>query len=211
MEAAHMKLGKDDLRTLRKSLWGFTATLLVSGIVIYITEDIELHTKQQLRNAQNSVQAARGQLETARQDAESMDAYSIEYGALLDQKIIGEDRRLDWIEGLEAIRKQGLLNDFRYSIDPQQPYTAQPPIDSGNFDVRTSTMKLQLDLLHEGQLVDFFSALRHNSNGWYQLESCSLQRKNATATQALTIDTTAHLGAECSGSWVTLKNRNEQP
>lgn len=206
-----MKLGKDDLRTLRKSLWGLAVTLLVSGLVIYITEDIELHTKQQLRNAQNAVSAARGQLETARQDAESMNAYSIEYGALLDQKIIGEDKRLDWIEGLEAIRKQDLLHDFRYSIDPQQPYVAQPAIDSGNFDVRASTMKLQLDLSHEGQLLEFVNALRHQSNGWYQLESCTLQRKNIAAIQTVAADGSAHLGAECSGSWITLKNRNEQP
>lgn len=203
-----MKFGKNEIRTLRKSLWGFGIALLSAGIIVYYTEEIEARTKTELRNAQNAVNDARRQLDTARQDAESMSAYSIEYGALLDQQIIGDDKRLDWIEALEKIRQQSPVNDFRYNIEPQQPYTPQPALDSGNFDVRYSAMKLQLDLLHEGQLIDFFAALRHHINGWYQLESCSLQRKNTDSNQTLNLDASAHLSAECSGGWITLKNRN---
>ena len=109
---------------------------------------------------------------------------------------------------MEKLRRQNLVTDFRYSIAPQKIYSPQPPVDSGNFDIHYSEMKLQFDLLHEGQLLNFFAALRNQIKGHYQLESCALQRvadgNTATATST-------HLKAECSGGWITLKNRNTQP
>lgn len=206
-----MTFGKNEIRTLRKSLWGLSAALLLSGGIVYYTKEIKSQTKAELRNAQNAVSDARRQLDSARQDAESMSTYSIEYGALLAQEIIGEDKRLNWIEALEKIRQQNPTNDFRYRIEPQQPYTPNPALDTGNFDIRYSAMKLQFELLHEGQLVDFFAALRHDINGWYHLESCTLQRKSVDIEQPFTPDASARLSAECSGGWITLKNRNATP
>src|SRR3990167_6490689 len=127
-----------------------------------------------------------------------MAIYADEYGALIEQKIIGDDQRLDWIEGLEKIRLKNLVTDFRYNIAPQKIYASQPPIDSGNFDIRYSEMKLQFDLLHEAQLLNFFAALRTNIKGWYQLEGCTLQRTgNENGQTAAT-----QIKAECSGGWI---------
>ena len=109
---------------------------------------------------------------------------------------------------MEKLRRQNLVTDFRYSIAPQRIYAPQPPISSGNFDIHFSGMKLQFDLLHEAQLVNFFAALRSQIKGRYQLEGCALQRVGDANTPA---SISAHLKAECSGGWITLKNRNVQP
>jgi hypothetical protein len=66
-------------------------------------------------------------------------------------------------------------------------------------------MKLQFDLLHEAQLLDFLAALRSRINGWYQLEGCMLRRAADENAE------TARITAECSGGWITLKNRNTPP
>ena len=119
---------------------------------------------------------ARNRLAMARQDRDNLSDYSKEYGTLEANKIIGDDHRLDWMEGLEKLRSQNLVIDFRYNIAPQKIYAPQPALDSGNFDIHYSEMKLQFDLLHEGQLLNFFDALRSQINGRYQLEGCTLQR-----------------------------------
>jgi len=67
-------------------------------------------------------------------------------------------------------------------------------------------MKLQFELLHEMQLVDFFNALRNNDKGWYQLEGCTLNR-----IAALDTGTATYLAAECSGGWITLHERGTTP
>ena len=203
-----MKLSKSDFPLMRLSILALAASVAISAVVLYSSSEYAEMTQRDLRNARNMLNDARNRLTAAHEDQKNMAIYADEYGALIERKIIGDDQRLDWMEGLEKLRRQNRVTDFRYSIAPQTTYAPQPPIDSGNFDIRYSGMKLQFDLLHEAQLVNFFAALRSQIKGHYQLEGCTLQR---VADERSALATSTHLKAECSGGWVTLKNRNVQP
>ena len=130
-----------------------------------------------------------------------MSAYALEYNSLLAQKVIGNEQRLDWIEGLEKLRQQGVVLDFKYTIAPQQGYTPDPPVDAGNFQLSRSSMTLQIDLLHEEQLLHFFSNMHDQINGWFMLDGCSISRTGPP-------EELAPLKAECTGGWFTMKNKN---
>lgn len=201
-----MKLSASDFPLIRWSVLAFCASSLISAVILYSSGEYAESTRNDRRTAQNMLNDARNRLVTAQQDQENMAIYAGEYGALIEQKIIGDDQRLDWMEGLEKIRQKNLVTDFRYNIAPQRTYTPQPAIDSGNFDLHYSEMKLQFDLLHEGQLLDFFGTLHADVKGWYQLEGCTLQRSGTDSEGQQSA--MARLKAECSGGWITLKNRN---
>lgn len=204
-----MKLSRSDFHLMRWSVLAVCASALIGAIILYSSGEYAQSARNERRNAQNMLDDARNRLAGALQDQENMAIYAGEYGALLERNIIGDDQRLDWMEGLENIRRKNLVTDFRYSIAPQKAFVSQPPIDSGNFDIHYSEMKLQFDLLHEGQLLNFFDALRTNIKGQYQLEGCSLQRSVAAIDKDHdTPAAAAYLKAECSGGWITLKNRN---
>jgi len=204
-----MKLSGSDFHLMRWSVLAVCASALIGAIILYSSGEYAQSARNDRRNAQNLLDDARNRLAGALQDQENMAIYAGEYGALLERNIIGDDQRLDWMEGLENIRRKNLVTDFRYNIAPQKAFVSQPPIDSGNFDIHYSEMKLQFDLLHEGQLLNFFDALRTNIKGQYQLEGCSLQRSAATIGEDHdTPAAAAYLKAECSGGWITLKNRN---
>ena len=204
-----MKLSGSDFYLMRWSILAVCASALIGAIILYSSGEYAQSARNERRNAQTMLDDARNRLAGALQDQENMAIYAGEYGALLERNIIGDDRRLDWIEGLENIRRKNLVTDFRYSIAPQKAFVSQPPIDSGNFDIHYSEMKLQFDLLHEGQLLNFFDALRTDIKGQYQLEGCSLQRSVAAIGEDHDTPTAAaYLKAECSGGWITLKNRN---
>ncbi|MEO8331301.1 MAG: hypothetical protein ABI479_02635 [Gallionella sp.] len=205
-----MKLTKTDLPVLRWSLLAFCASALISGSILYLSSEYAEKSKIDLLNAHSMDNDARRRLAAAHEDHENMAKYTDEYGTLVKRKIIGDDQRLDWMEGLEGLRQMNLVTDFRYNIAPQKNYAPQPVFDSGNFNIHFSETKLQFELLHEAQLVDFFTALRNKLNGWYQLEGCTLQR-SAPDQQAGALTAAANLKAECSGGWITLKNRNAQP
>lgn len=204
-----MKFSSSDFHLLRWSVVAICSSLLLSGIIAYSSSKYAVSAKNNLLTERNKMNDARNHLSMARQDLESLSDYSQEYYALENKKIIGDDHRLDWIDELENLRNQDLVIDFRYNIAPQKVYSPQPAIDSGNFDIHYSETKLQFDLLHEGQLLKFFDALRSQTNGWYQLEGCNMQRTNmnedASAAAGL------NLKADCSGGWITLKNRSQQP
>ncbi|BBJ00200.1 hypothetical protein FGKAn22_18920 [Ferrigenium kumadai] len=201
-----MRFTPSDFQLIRSSVLAIFAAIFASAVVLYSSARYAEQTRKDHHDALQQLNAARSQLNGALEDKENMAAYADEYATLADFGIIGEDRRLDWVEGLENIRQQNLVTDFRYNIAPQIPYAPQPPIASGDFDIRYSEMKLQFDLLHEGQLLDFFTALRSQIKGWYLLEGCTMQR-----TAASDGNPAIHLTAECNGGWITLKKRNEAP
>jgi hypothetical protein len=198
-----MRFSGKDFPLMRWSLAAICASALLSSVILYGSSEYSNRKQLNLRTAQRQLNDARSRLAAAHQDQENLSDYSAEYRVLEEQNIIGDDQRLDWMEGLEKLRRQNLTVDFRYNIAPQKTYAPQPAIDSGNFNIHFSEMKLQFDLLHEGQLLHFLDALRSQIKGQYQLEGCTLQRNDAAEDA-----TSTHIKAECSGGWITLKNRN---
>ncbi|MDD2914077.1 MAG: hypothetical protein PHP70_02030 [Gallionella sp.] len=196
-----MKFSGADFILIRRSVLAACLSALLSACLLYGSTQYAKHAQQNKFDAQRLMTEAQNRLTTARQDRENRSVYAREYGALEENKIIGDEQRLDWIEGLEKLRLQNFATDFRYNIAPQKNYAAIPAIDSGNFHIRYSEMKLQFDLLHEGQLVDFFDALRNQIKGRYQLAGCVLQRGMSDAAGYTS------LKAECSGGWITLQNQ----
>lgn len=209
-----MKLAKADFVLMRWNILAISASLLISVLALYSSGEYAANADRERRSALSQLNEARNRLNTAHEDQNNMAIYADEYGVLVSRKIVTANHdRLDWMEGLENIRRQNPGVEFRYNIAPQKIYAPQPPIDGGNFDINYSEMKLQFDLLHEGQLLDFFKTLKKQIKGHYQLEGCTLKRvappidvddedDNNAASVA------ANIKAECSGGWITLKNRN---
>ena len=201
-----MKFSNADFYQLRWSLAAIGASILLSSIILYSSSEYADFAQKDRRVAQSQMNDGRNRLTMARQDQENLSDFSKEYDTLEKNKIIGDDHRLDWMEGLEKLRNQNRVIDFRYNISPQKIYAPQPAIDSGNYDIHYSEMKLQFDLLHEGQLLNFFDALRNQIKGQYQLEGCTLQHIDTPKNEATPNAT--HIKAECNGGWITLKNRS---
>lgn len=199
-----MKFSKSDLRLLRWGIAALCLALIIAGTTFYIAEQSITQSRRALNNAQSALSQARNQLITAQQDRANMDFYMAEYAALVEEKVIGVDQRLDWMEGMEQLRQKNIVSSFSYNIAPQKTFAPVTPVDSGNFDINFSEMKLQFNLLHEGQLINFFDTLRSNIQGWYQLQGCTLQR----AGEGEITSNPIQLKAECNGGWITLKNRS---
>ncbi len=200
-----MKISKRDLGVMRLSLIVLGVALCFSLLLIYYSQSHAEYEDREWHTALSQLQSAQNDFSNAQQDESNMASYLDEYATSVDQHLIGDESRLDWVESLEKLHQQKVVEDFRYNIGPQTKYVTQPNIDSGNFNINYSEMKLQLDLLHMEQLITFFDTLRTQIKGWYQLNSCSIHR-NETATGV-----GPQLKAECSGGWITLKNRNAQP
>ncbi|MEQ1527217.1 MAG: hypothetical protein ABL911_10805 [Gallionella sp.] len=197
------KFSASDFSIIRWSVIALCLSALASGVMLFSSGKYTEKTERDLQAAQAASDDARRHLFAANEDKENMAIYADEYGKLMTRKMFGDEQRLDWIEGLEKLRQQKLVTDFKYTIAPQKNHTPQPAIASGNFDIHYSEMKLSFDLLHEEQLLNFLDALRLQNTGWYQLDGCTL--KHNEGADPITL---ANLKAECTGGWITLKNRN---
>ena len=197
-----MSFSVTDIAEIKWSLGAFVLSMAVVAGLSNFSEVYRHGSLQAKQSAQEQLNKARESFATAQNDFENMAIYKLEYEALETQKVIGNEQRLDWIEGLEKIRKQGVVLDFKYSIGPQQSYAPNPPLDAGNFALNLSPMTLQIDLLHEEQLDRLFSAMTNQMQGWFILDRCNL------STGANPTGEIASLKADCTGGWLTMKNRN---
>lgn len=197
-----MSFSKADLAELKWSGGAFVASIVLSIFLVTISNHYIEQTRKDLQAAQKQLTDAREKLAAAQSDQENMSTFALEYNALLARKVIGSEQRLDWLEGLEKLRQQGIVPSFKYTIAPQQGYTPAPPVNSGNYMLNRSPMSLQIEMKHEEQLITLLNAIRIRMNGWFMLDGCTISRTGTEAGIAGLLKT------ECSGGWFTMMNRN---
>ena len=125
------------------------------------------------------------------------------YRRLKDLNILGEERRLEWADAITRIRKQRELLDLSYRVDKQRLLLSAPG-NPGNVDFYASNMRVQLALLHEGDLLRFLADLRESGNAYYGVRRCALTRTGQAATGASIVP---RLRAECDIELVTMIDR----
>jgi hypothetical protein len=125
------------------------------------------------------------------------------YRRLQAAHILGEERRLEWADAITRIRTQRELLDLSYRVDRQRLLVSAPG-KPGTVDLFASTMRVQLALLHEGDLLRFLADLRESGNAYYAVRRCTLTRTGQAATGT---SITPRLRAECDIELVTMIDR----
>ena len=125
------------------------------------------------------------------------------YRRLRDLHIIGKERRLDWADAIQRIRVQREMLDVRYRIEPQKVLVSIPG-KPGKVDFNVSVMRLELALLHEGDLLTFLDDLKNAGNAYVSVRRCLITRSGSAASPAGTLTLTPRLRAECQIDLITV-------
>jgi hypothetical protein len=137
--------------------------------------------------------------EEEREVTEKLDVYK----QLKRLNILGEERRLEWADAISRIRNERELLDLTYRVNRQRLLKSLPG-KPGSVDFYASTMIVQLDLLHEEDLLRFLADLRASGNAYYSVRNCSMRRTGQAAT-GTTI--TPRLRANCEIDLITVMDR----
>ena len=137
--------------------------------------------------------------EEEREVKEKLDVYQ----QLKRLNVLGEERRLEWADAIARIRTQRELLDLRYRVERQQLLTSAAG-KPANVDFFASTMRVDLALLHEEDLLRFLADLRESGNAYYSVRRCAIQRTGQAATGA---GLTPRLRAECEIDLITIMDR----
>lgn len=120
---------------------------------------------------------------------------------LFKNGIIGKEQRLNWIEVLRTATRELNLPRLSYQIESQKPYTPGYTINPGKFKVFSSNMKLEMSLLHEGDLFNIFSELDNEAKGLYSPTMCTLSSTGEITEQR----DASNIKASCELQWYTIK------
>jgi len=194
-----MNFSAEQLRKLAAPL----ALLAAGAGLIYWIEQEQRATHQQLAGAREQRNQARDRLtRIAEEEKEVSDKLEV-YRRLKSLHILGEEQRLEWADAMTRIRNTRELLDLRYSVGRQQTI-ASVPGKPANVDFYSSTMRVDIALLHEGDLLGFLHDLRESGNAFYSVKRCAIRRTGIAATGTSIVP---RLRAECDIDLITIIDR----
>jgi hypothetical protein len=194
---------REELKKLALPLLAAVA-LLAAGAALIVSGGEALRSANarfavaQAERRQNAERLARI-AEEEREVSEKLDVYQ----RLKQLNILGEERRLEWADAINRIRVQRELLDLRYRVERQKLLVSAPG-KPGNVDFFASTMRVDLELLHEEDLLRFLADLRDSGNAYYSVKKCTVSRTGQAASGATM---SPRLHAECDIDLVTILDR----
>jgi len=190
-----------DLQVLRNPLLALLAVALVGAATVYYSERMMMAARQQLAQQQIQLKDARTRLQKSGDEREIIIRYLERYRQMERLGYIGDEQRINWLDGLRVANRQADLFGVDYQIGAQRPYAYAADYNPGQIALNQSVMRLRFRLLHEEDLLRFFNALARQGNGLFTIDQCMLRRINTGGI----IRYQPNVNAECDLSWITVK------
>ncbi len=135
-------------------------------------------------------------------DIDLLEQYRNLYSGYKSSGLVGEERRLSWIESLENTNKVLKLPTLTYNLLPQEKFTRPGLKVKSGVELSGSAMELTLGLLHEEDILAVLEGIRLSIKNLFTVESCSLSRSNRIGVPLDTKYT--NLRSKCTIRWVTI-------
>lgn len=190
-----------ELKALQKPLLLLVIVLAIAAAAVYYTDTLQKSAQSQLAQQQKQLKEARTRLQKSGDEKDVIVRYVGGYQQLTRAGFIGEEQRINWLDGLRNTNQQIDLFGIDYQISAQRPYVYSSEFNPGQLSMFESIMKLRFRLLHEGDLPRFFDALTQQNVGVFNVDQCIVKRIETSGV----IRYQPNLMADCEISWLTLR------
>jgi hypothetical protein len=199
-----MNITRDDLKRLRMPL-AVAIVLLALGAACVIASGYYLDEARTSQDATrlSRVAAQERVLRVAEEEREIRDDL-VYYEQMRQRGIVGEQSRLDWIESITRIKNERKLFEIRYNFDAQRPLDYPGIVATSAAELVMSRLKLDMLLLHEGDLLNFLADLQAGIKAHVSVRNCTVTRiERGAAPGATTVQ--PRLRAECQVDLISVR------
>lgn len=199
-----MKLDASDFKKLQWAIVFLGAMAVAGGGSVWTTLQLKKASDKEFKEAAAARKDMQSKLARASEEQQELREKIDRFQALKARGLIGPEQRLDWIEAIARIKAARRIIKLDYEFSPQRPAdSALLPggAAAGGFQIMASQMRLQLELLHEGELLGFLAELQQSAQALIKVRSCAVERLPGNAGRG----TLAQLKADCTLEWITLK------
>jgi len=194
-------MNQSDFEALRTPLLVLLAVLVAGAGAIFYTDRLLASERQQLLQQQGQLKQAHVRLQKSGDERDIIVLYLDRYRQLERAGFVGEEQRINWLDGLRLANQQADLFGVDYQIGTQRAYPFAAEFNPGQIELNQSLMQLRFRLLHEGDLLRFFDALARQNAGIFTIDQCLLRRIDTRGV----IRYQPNVNAECELSWITAK------
>jgi len=171
-----MKLGAGELKRLRLPVAACVVLTIAGAACYFAVNDYLLETKKLAAATSAQRIEAKAKLASANEEEREIKANLQQYQALAARGIVGDEKRLDWIDTITAIKNERRLFNITYSIEPQQQLEYPGFTSGGGVNFVVSRTKIEMQLLHEEDLLNFIDDLANRGRLYLSVRSCDIQR-----------------------------------
>jgi len=195
-------VNKIDWVSLRWPLIMFFVALVISTALGYGGMRLEASGHQQYEQAVSSLRTTHQRYRELVNDIDLLEQYRNLYTEYKASGLIGKERRLSWIESLEATNGVLRLPTLTYNLLPQEEFERPGLKVRQGVEVHSSPMDLTMGLLHEEDLFALLEGLRLSIRNLFTVDSCSFRRESGIERSLDTRQT--NLRGNCTIRWVTI-------
>ena len=197
-----MKLGRRDIKKMGLPIVACLA-LMLAGTACYFYADSYLQETRQLGTAAAAQRAeVQTRLASANEEEREIKASLQQYQALAARGIVGEEKRLDWVDTVTAIKNERRLFSIGYSIEPQKELDYPGFSPGGSVKFMVSRVKITMQLLHEEDLLNFIDDLAKRGKPYLSVRSCNVAREGPSGGTTLA----PRLQANCVFDLITISH-----
>ncbi len=187
---------------LRGPLIMFGVSILVAALLIGGGYQFEKMQHDDYEKAVSTLRTTHRLYRNIVNDIDLLDQFRSRYNDYKATGLVGEERRLSWIESLESTNEVLRLPTLTYSLRPQEDFKRPGFKVQRGVEVQSSPMDLTLGMLHEEDLFALLEGLRLSIKNLFTVDSCSINRQGGVGQS---LDTQrANLSGLCTIRWVTI-------
>jgi hypothetical protein len=194
-------MNQADLQALRNPLLALAAAALIGALAVYYSGRLMVSARQQLAQQQAQLKDARTRLQRSGDEKDIIVRYIGGFRQLERTGFVGDEQRINWLDGLRLANQQADLFGVDYQIGAQKPYAYASEFSPGALAMNESAMRVRFRLLHEGDLGRFFDSLARQGTGIFTVDQCQLRRIDTGGV----IRYQPNVSAECELSWITVR------
>ncbi len=195
-------MNKIDWVALRWPLITFAIAIAIASVLGFLGMQLAKTANQDYQQAVSSLRKTHQRYRELVNDIDLLEQYRNLYTDYKATGLVGKERRLSWIESLEATNKVLRLPTLTYNLQPQEDFQRPGLKVQRGVDVHSSPMDLSIGLLHEEDLFALLEGLRLSIKNLFTVDSCSLNRESGIERSLDTRQT--NLRGKCTIRWVTI-------
>lgn len=189
-----------DWRALRGSMILAAFAVTIGMVVTGAALRFHAEASRDYDREKDRLEAVQSRYRTIDEQKRQIETWLPAYRSLESVGVIGEERRLEWIETLRAAAARVGLPSLRYRIEPRAAYEAEPGLDTGDHGAFSTVVRIEAGLVHEGDLERMLRELAADA-GLFHIERCGVRR---SGPEFLMRPGAINLSAECDLRWITL-------
>ena len=187
---------------LKRPIIILSVVILISATLVFLGYQYEEAQHEEYQKSLSTLRSTHKNYRKIVNDIDLLERYRTIYNDYRSSGLVGDERRLSWIESLESTNTVLRLPTLSYSLLPQEEFERPGLKPKRGVSLQSSPMELSMSLLHEEDLFALLEGLRLSIKNLFTVESCTINRDTDVNTS---LDTKQpNLTSRCTIRWVTI-------